>query len=120
MADRALPPADIGPDEFFTRWIPEVVRADATRRARLGTTTAVLQFDLLGPDGGSYHLRVTGGGVEGAVGAAVAADLHVRLDVPTWRALNEGSLSAPEALVRRRLRLSGNLALAIKLHVIIG
>ena len=31
-----------------------------------------------------------------------------------------GSLSAPEAMVRRRLRLRGDLLLAIKLHFILG
>jgi putative sterol carrier protein len=42
------------------------------------------------------------------------------VDVETWRALNRGELSAPEALLRRRLRISGNLVLALKLHLILG
>ena len=44
----------------------------------------------------------------------------MHLDVTTWRLLNSGELSAPEAFLRRRVRLEGNLALAIKLHLIIG
>ncbi|NNL65613.1 MAG: hypothetical protein HKP30_05175, partial [Myxococcales bacterium] len=56
----------------------------------------------------------------GGVGAPAEADLHVRLDVATWRALNEGAISAPEAMLRRRVKLSGDLLLAIKLHFILG
>jgi putative sterol carrier protein len=48
------------------------------------------------------------------------SDLHVRLDVGTWRELNRGSLSAPEAMLRRRVKLRGDLLLAIKLHFILG
>jgi len=40
--------------------------------------------------------------------------------VQTWRALNRGEISAPEALLRRRLKISGNLVLALKLHLILG
>jgi putative sterol carrier protein len=120
MRERLLPPEDIDPGEFFTRWIPEAVRSDDARRSHLATTEAVLQFELEGDGGGHFHLLVVRGEVVGAVGAAPAADLRVRLDVETWRALNRGSLSAPEAFLRRRVHLSGNLALAIKLHLIIG
>ena len=42
------------------------------------------------------------------------------LDVETWRALNRGELSAPEAFLRRRVRLEGDHALAVKLHLILG
>ena len=43
-----------------------------------------------------------------------------RFDVETWRELNRGALSAPEAVIRRRLKLRGDLLLAIKLHFILG
>ena len=42
------------------------------------------------------------------------------IDVATWRQLNRGQISAPEALVRRRLKLSGNFVIALKLHLILG
>jgi putative sterol carrier protein len=120
MPERPVPPAEIEPLDFFARWLPEVVAADPERRARLAETAATLQFVLLGDGGGSFLLRVDAGFVSGAAGAAEAADLRIELDVATWRALNDGTLSAPEAFLRRRLRLDGNLALALKLHVIIG
>jgi putative sterol carrier protein len=120
MANRPLPPDDIAPEQFFTRWIPEVVAGDPSRRARLGATEAVLEFVLEGDGGGNFHFRLFEGLVHGHVGAPERADLRVRLDIATWRLLNSGELSAPEAFLRRRVRLEGNLALAIKLHLIIG
>jgi putative sterol carrier protein len=120
MPDRPLPPSEIEPLEFFARWLPEIVAADSERRERLGDTRATLQFDLVGEGGGSFLLHVESGLVRGAQGPAEVVDLRLELDVATWRALNDGSLSAPEAFLRRRLRVQGNFALALKLQLIIG
>jgi len=120
MVGRPLPPSEIDPLEFFARWLPEVVAGDPERRERLADTTATLQFDLLGDGGGSFLLHVEAGWVRGGPGPAEAVDLRLELDVATWRALNDGSLSAPEAFLRRRLRLQGNLTLALKLQLLIG
>ena len=120
MAARPIPPPDIAPAEFFSDWIPGVVAGDAERQARLGTTVAVLEFVLEGEGGGSFQLSLREGLVEGSAGTPARADLRLRLDVATWRELNSGALSAPEAFLRRRVRLEGNLVLALKLHFIIG
>lgn len=120
MQARARPPEDISPREFFTRWVPTQVARDATRRARLGDTRATIEFTLTGEGGGVFSLAVEQGEVRGFEGPAEARDLGVRLDLPTWRELNRGDLSAPEAALRRRVRLEGNLLLAIKLHLILG
>jgi putative sterol carrier protein len=120
MPERAVPPGEIEPLAFFTRWLPEVVAADPARQERLGDIAATLQFDLIGAGGGSFLLRVEGGAVRGARGPAEAPDLRLELDVETWRALNDGSLSAPEAFLRRRLRVEGSFWLALKLQLIIG
>jgi putative sterol carrier protein len=120
MPERAQPPDDISPLEFFTRWLPEVVAQDHERRARLGDTEAVLVFEVVGEEGGVFSLRITGGYVEGAHGDSATADLRIEVDVETWRRLNRGEISAPQAALLRRVKLSGNLVLALKLHVILG
>jgi putative sterol carrier protein len=120
MSDRAMPPHDISPCEFFTRWVPEAVAADAHRRTRLGGSRAVIHFHLEGEEGGHFAVHLAAGEVRGSEGHPERADLRVRLDVGTWRALNRGDLSAPEAMLRRRVRLEGDLLLAIKLHFILG
>jgi putative sterol carrier protein len=120
MPDRPLPPREIAPLEFFTRWLPEAVASDPERRQRLGDTAATLQFELVGEGGGSFLLHVAAGAVRGEAGVAEVADLRLELDVATWRALNDGTLSAPEAFLRRRLRVHGSFVLALRLQLIIG
>ena len=120
MPERARPPDDISPHEFFTVWLPARVAEDHDRRERLGDTAALLVFDLVGDEGGIFTVRVAEGVVFGSPGRPEAPDLEVRVDVETWRALNRGDLAAPEALLRRRLQISGKLMLALKLHVILG
>ena len=120
MSDRARPPDDITPAAFFTSWVPDAVARDPARGARLGATPHALEFTLEGEGGGVFGVHIADGAVRGSVGALEQADLRVRLDVETWRALNRGELSAPEAFLRRRVHLKGSLILAVKLHVILG
>jgi putative sterol carrier protein len=117
---RAVPPPDIAPAEFFSRWLPWVVEHDAARRVQLGGTHATIAFALEGEGGGPFYVEIADGAVRGAAGVPQHADLHVRVDVASWRALNAGTLSAPRAFLQRKVHLSGNLLLAVKLHLIIG
>lgn len=117
---RAVPPPDIAPAEFFERWLPWVVEHDAARRAQLGDTHAVIAFALEGEGGGDFYVEIRDGTVRGGSGVPERADLHVRVDLASWRALNAGALSAPRAFLQRRVHLHGNLRLAVKLHLIIG
>lgn len=120
MAERAVPPPGISPRDFFTRWIIDSVTGDPERAQRLTETDATLLFELVGDEGGLYTVVIEAGSVRGLVGGDGDVDLHVRIDVETWRLLNSGGLSAPLAFLQRRVQLRGNLALAVKLHLILG
>jgi putative sterol carrier protein len=120
MRERALPPDDISPAEFFTRWIGAAVAADPNRSSKLKDTRATIQFELGGNPGGIFAVKVADGRVEGSEGAVPDPDLRVEVDLETWRALNRGDLSAPEALLRRKVHMHGSFLLALKLHLILG
>jgi len=120
VTERAKPPDDISPHDFFTRWIPESVAADEQRHSKLRSTRAVVVFELSGEGGGPYTIRIEDGRVTGEPGDGPSPDLRVRVDVATWRDLNAGRISAPEALLRRRVKLEGDFLLGLKLHLIIG
>ena len=107
MMLRAVPPPDITPHEFFTRWISESVMEDPQRRARLADTRATLQFDVEGEGGGTFTVRMVDGTIHGQPGSSLDPDLCISVDVDTWRELNSGRLSAPEAFLRRRVLLHG-------------
>jgi putative sterol carrier protein len=118
--ERARPPADILPSDFFLHWVPEIVAQDTERQQKLGDTRATVVFHLTGAGGGSYTVRIESGRVEGREGAAEDPDLHVHLDVATWRRLNNGETSAPQAVLKRQLRFEGSFLLGLKLHLILA
>ena len=120
MSERAAPPDDISPEEFFTRWLPDAIANDPARRARLGEAPIDLEFTLEGEGGGVYTVLIRDGVMYGSVGPLEEAQLCVRTDVATWRQLNRCEMSAPEAFLRRRVHLHGKLLLAVKLHLILG
>jgi len=120
LSERARPPDDIAPVDFFSSWIVAAVNGDHDRRARLADTNAVIELELTGEDGGFFTVRIEEGLVSGAPGDGEHADLRVCVDVDTWRALNRGDVSAPEVLLRRRVKLSGSFLLGMKLHLILG
>jgi putative sterol carrier protein len=120
VSERAIPPDDISPAAFFTQWAPAAIAADPARSAKLGAAPIDIEFSLEGEGGGVFGVHIRDGAMQGSVGPIEAAHLRVRTDVATWRALNRGSLSAPEAFLKRRVKLEGKLFLAVKLHVILG
>jgi len=120
MARRANPPDDITPTEFFTRWVPQAVDDDPERRARLGDADATIEFQLSGDFAGVWTIRIESGRVAGREGGHEDSDLRVFVDTATWRALNRGEMSAPEAVLRRRVHIKGSFLLALKLHFILG
>ena len=118
--ERVAPPDDISPDEFFTRWIENAVASDESRRRKLADTRARVLFDLRGEEGGLYTVQIEAGRVTGTEGGTEDPDLEVQVDVETWRRLNRGEISAPEALLRRKVQLTGDWKLGLKLHLILG
>ena len=117
---RPVPPDDISPLDFFTRWVPDMVARDERRRRKLGDTEARIVFAFDEVEHGAYTIIVSGGQVRGEMGRVEEPDLAIQIGVETWRSLNRGDISAPEAALRRRLKLSGNALLALKLHLILG
>ena len=118
--DRATPPGDIQPREFFCDWAPNAVASDPERRKRLDGLDARVQFDLAGEHGGTFHLRIHAGEVQGGVGPLESPDLVLSTDVATWRELNAGAIKAPTAVMKGRLKFKGSMYLALRIHFIIG
>jgi hypothetical protein len=83
MAERARPPDDISPREFFVEWLPRSVAADLERSAQLGATCAVLVFELIGDGGGVFTVELREGVVSGAEGELQLADLRIQVDLET-------------------------------------
>jgi putative sterol carrier protein len=120
VSGRAVPPHDISPAEFFSRWVPHAATRDPDRQQRVAGVRAAIQFELIGDDGGHFYVEIAEGMVSGAAGRLLAPDLHLRLEVATWRRLNAGELNAARAAASGLLKFEGSFYLALKLHFILG
>jgi putative sterol carrier protein len=120
VSERARPPADIAPADFFRSWAPEAVHTDPERRKKIETLRARIQFELAGDEGGRYWLEIANGEVRGGEGALAEPDLVLSTDLETWRKLNAGEVKAPTAVMKGKLRFQGSMYLALRIHFIIG
>jgi putative sterol carrier protein len=118
VSERARPPDDIAPVDFFRDWAPAAVHGDPSRLEKIAGLRARIQFELDGA--GPYWLEIADGAVRGDAGRVAEPDLTLTTDLETWRALNAGDLKAPMAVMKGRLRFSGSMYLALKIHFIIG
>lgn len=79
---------------------------------------AVYQFDLSGPQGGQYLLRIQNGTC--AVEEGTHADPHVTLSMSgedCMKVLN-GQLNGPAIAMSGRLQISGDIGLAMQLKLL--
>ena len=98
--------------EFF-RVLPEKLDAEAAEGLE-----AVYQFDLSGPEGGQYHLTVKNGVC--SVQEGPYPDPHVTFSMSgeDCLAVLSGQLDGPSVFLSGRLRVSGDLSLAIQLKAL--
>jgi putative sterol carrier protein len=98
--------------DFFAQ-LPTQLDADAA-----DGVAAVYQFDLSGPEGGQYYVEIQDGACQ--VVSGTHADPHVTLSMAgedCVKVLN-GQLSGPAVAMSGRLRISGDIGLAIQLKAL--
>ncbi len=120
VTERARPPEDIAPVDFFRSWAPGAVNSDPERRAKIAGLNSRIQFELTGDGGGPFFLELSDGSIRGGEGRLDAPDLVLTLDLETWRMLNAGEIKAPTAVMKGKLRFQGSMYLALKIHFIIA
>ncbi|GAB4469485.1 MAG: hypothetical protein Kow00124_04670 [Anaerolineae bacterium] len=85
-----------------------------------GSEDAVLAFDVAGEGGGKWTARVAGGGVTINEGAAEDADMTMFVSSEDLLAIVNGELNAVSAFMQGKVRVDGNMALAMKLQGLLG
>ncbi len=120
MTDRPKPPEDITPDDFYLKWLPEQADSNPDQAAKIKDITAVMQFILTGDDGGEYVMDLAGGKITTRKEKADAPKLTITMSVPDWREINSGRLNPQMAFMSGKLKISGDMSLAMKLGTILG
>jgi hypothetical protein len=77
------------------------------------------QFVMEGEGGGQWNMRIANGRADTSDGPA-EYDCEIKTKPALWMDLASGDLSAPVAIVTRKVKLGGNPALAMKLSGLFG
>jgi putative sterol carrier protein len=94
--------------------LPERFRAD-----RAGDLRATYAFELEGDGGGAWTVVVGDGALSVTDGAASDADATVRAKAADWMAIVEGRMDPQLAYLTKKLKVSGNIELALRLREVI-
>lgn len=100
--------------------IMEGLREKVAKPAGMEGATAVFQFVLEGEGGGNYVLRFTEGAGVIEEGTAENPNVTVTMKVEDFVDMVSGKLNAMMAFMGGKLKLQGDMGLAMKLQSILG
>lgn len=112
---RALRDApDVRPAHIFAG-MPYVFRPE-----RAGGVRATYLFEITGEDGGSWTVRIADGRCEVSEGTTERYDALIGCDARTFLDLVFATVRPGEAFVDGKLRVAGDLALAMRFSKVMG
>ncbi|MBF7081828.1 SCP2 sterol-binding domain-containing protein [Desulfallas sp. Bu1-1] len=102
--------------EIFSK-IQERLDADPSKAAGL---TATYQFSLSGDDGGEYYIVFANGAGKVNEGVADNSDITILMAASDFKDLVEGKLDGMGAFMSGKLKVQGDLSLAMRLQTLLG
>ncbi len=104
------------PEIIFEQKIPERLK---TRADKIGNLQAIYQFDLTGDGGGTWVLDLTQPGGKISKGASESAKCTVTVKASDFSDIVEGKLNPQMAFMTGKLKVKGDMGLALKLGTIL-
>ena len=84
---------------------------------KAGSTKATIQFDLSGDQGGKWWIKIADGKAESGKGdAPEPANLTLMADAHDWVNIMTGKLDGTAAFMQGKLKIKGDMGLAIKMQ----
>lgn len=93
------------------------LKANPSRTANMN---AVYQFDLSGDDGGQYHIVIKDGAAEAGAGAPDSPNITISMAGSDFVALREGKLDPTMAFMSGKIKIKGDMGLAMKLQTVLS
>lgn len=104
------------PKEYFETKVPQNLKERADKIANIN---AVYEFQISGDHGGTWTLDLKTAGGRVAEGSLGSADCIVKMEDSHFSKLVDGELNAQMAFMSGKLKVEGNMGLALKLTSII-
>jgi putative sterol carrier protein len=98
-------------EQLFMEELPKLFKPD-----RAGSTKATVQFDLSGDQAGQYHVDIADGKLDSQKGPATNPDLTLTAAGDDLVKIFTGGLDPTAAFMSGKLKIKGNMALALKLQ----
>jgi putative sterol carrier protein len=81
---------------------------------------AVIQYDIAGEGGGTYHVDIADGKCSIQPGPAASPTLTLTMAAQDWLDMTAGKLNGQMAFMSGKLKLKGDMGLAMKLAGMFG
>jgi len=94
--------------------------AGAASPEKLKGIDAIILFDLKGDDGGQWTVNIDDGQVSIEDGAPDSPDVTVRAASEDLKALIRGDLNPMAAFMRGKLKVTGDMSIAMQLQKLFG
>jgi putative sterol carrier protein len=103
------------PADVFTE-INNRLQADPAKAANMNAT---YQFDLSGDDGGQYHIVLKDGQGEAGAGAPENPNITITMAAGDFVDLSTGKLDGTMAFMSGKIKIKGDMGLAMKLQSVL-
>jgi putative sterol carrier protein len=77
---------------------------------------AVYQFNISGPQGGIWAFKINNGKCDLVTGGVDTPSVEIALADQDWMAIREGKLNSQMAFMQGKLKIKGDMNLAMKLQ----
>ena len=101
--------------EAFFNELPN--RVDPNKIAGINAT---YQFNITGDNGGEWAVKLADGKAEVTKGQAENPNITLTTSDENWMAITNGSLSGQTAFLTGKLKIQGDMSLAMKLQGLLG
>lgn len=95
-------------------------RAEQADPSKSKGINAVFQFDLSGDEGGFFYLNVQDGKVEAEEGQHDSPNVTISMSSDDYKAMNEGKVNSTSLFMAGKLKIKGDMSLAMKLQSVLG